>query len=242
MNTEIDRYRALDDSVTAASEFLHVPRGDIFELAKAWATVGPELWAKTGPDTFYASWTGAVGASAISANIIDQLSRVAVWNVLHQVFSRDLRWTYLDYGCGTAAVSFPFLSRCEVGVLLDVANANQEFVAWRLQRHGLTQAAVLTPDKAPALPAGSFNFVTCVDVLEHLTNPSEVFAQLDRLLQPEGLLLLRAPWAREDEDFGEHLAEAPLDWHRSGGGADSLAAGFSVLAELADGGLYQKRR
>ncbi|MBI2300817.1 MAG: methyltransferase domain-containing protein, partial [Armatimonadetes bacterium] len=170
----------------------------------------------------------------MAANVLDQFSRVNVWSVLYQLFARDEHSVYLDYGCGTASVSFAFLNRCDVAVLLDVPNDSQAFVRWRVERAGLQQVAVMTPDDAPGLPDGGFSLVACIDVLEHLPDPSAAFAGLQRVLRPGGLLLLRAPWARDDEDFGEHLPEATDNWHAPGGGAAQLLAGFERLAEIAD--------
>lgn len=50
------------------------------------------------------------------------------------------------------------------------------------------------------LPAASFDLITLWDVIEHLTNPTEVIADIHRLLKPEGLLVVNYPdygsWAR----------------------------------------------
>ena len=40
-----------------------------------------------------------------------------------------------------------------------------------------------------ARPTGRFDCITCFEVLEHTTNPAQVFAELDELLTEPGLVL-----------------------------------------------------
>jgi SAM-dependent methyltransferase len=242
VSVEIDRAQAQDEAVTDACAWLGVPRAQFFDLARQWHDRGRALWSETDPAGFYRAWTGDTGRVALCANILDQFSRDIVWSILHGVFTQVPVSFYLDYGCGSAALSFPFLGRCTGAVLVDVPNAQQEFVRWRLERAGLRDAVVTTPDAAESLPADSFGLIACVDVLEHLPNPTAVFARLDQQLAPGGMFVFRAPWAREDEDFGEHLPEATADWHRPAGGAEQLAARYRCLLGIEHGGLYLKER
>lgn len=50
------------------------------------------------------------------------------------------------------------------------------------------------------LPNASFDLITLWDVIEHLTNPTDVIADIHRLLKPDGLLVVNYPdygsWAR----------------------------------------------
>jgi SAM-dependent methyltransferase len=40
------------------------------------------------------------------------------------------------------------------------------------------------------LPPGSFDVISCIEVIEHTLEPKEVVTEIARLLKPEGLLLL----------------------------------------------------
>lgn len=240
MSLEVLRHRAAEEAITEACAYLSVDRPAFFELALRWAEVGPTLWSQTSPGTFYTSWRGDLGQAAVAANVMDQFSRQDVWAMTHQLLTRRQDWVYLDYGCGTASISFPFLNHCRTAVLLDVPNDSQEFVRWRVAQHGLQHTVVCTPEQSDQLPPQAFSVIACIDVLEHLPQPTAVFEQLDALLQPGGLLLFRAPWAREGEDFGEHLPEATAEWHRPGGGAEQLTARYTAIAPLNFGAVYQK--
>ncbi len=242
MSIEVRRHRAAEEAVTDACEFLEVTRPEFFDLAEAWEQVGPALWQSCTPATFYTSWRGDAGKSAVAANVMDQFSRGEIFEMLGIVFDRLDQVIYLDFGCGTGAVSYPYLHRALSAVMIDVPNANQDYLRWRLVRAGLNEVALLEPNTLPQLPDATFNLIACIDVLEHLTNPTEVFAQLDRVLRIGGLFLFRAPWARDNEDFGEHLPEATRDWHRPGGGGQILQLGYQLVGQVTHGGLYQKQR
>lgn len=241
MPNEINRAEACHAAIGDACAWLCLTPAEFFAAARQWTTLGPALWAETDPETFYTAWLGEAGRSGICANIIDQFSRTEIFFLLEAIFDQFPIGFYLDYGCGTAAVSWPFLSRATSAVLVDVPNLSQQFVQWRVEQAGLRDVAVLPPEAAGSLPDGLMDLVVCVDVLEHLPNPTAIFLQLDRLVKPGGLLLHRSPWAREDEDLGEHLQEATADWHRPGGGAQLVGALYEVVQPVAFGGLYRKK-
>ena len=55
----------------------------------------------------------------------------------------------------------------------------------------------------PRLAAGQFDLIVCFGVLEHLPVPDKLIASLDRLLAPNGVLLLSTPDRDRDADAGE---------------------------------------
>ena len=91
-------------------------------------------------------------------------------------------------------------------------------------------------------PGGvSFDLIICVDVLEHLKNPSEVFIKkIDPKLRKGGVLLLTAPWGG---GHITHLEEAPADWHRSGAKvlADRYRRKF-IIEPIDVSGIYLKTK
>jgi GT2 family glycosyltransferase/SAM-dependent methyltransferase len=54
----------------------------------------------------------------------------------------------------------------------------------------------------PRLPAGRFDLIVCFGVLEQLAVPERVLACLERLLAPDGLLLVSTPDSRRPADDG----------------------------------------
>jgi 2-polyprenyl-3-methyl-5-hydroxy-6-metoxy-1,4-benzoquinol methylase len=173
--------------------------------------------------------------------VLDQFSRPEIWHVTSELRRQTSLGYFLDYGCGSAVITWTALPDCAEAVLVDVPNLNQEFVRWRLDHYDSHQAAVLTPDEAAVFPAGMFDTIFCIDVLEHLPEPTPIFERFDQWLKPGGILLHRSPWAKPDEQLCEHLAEATADWFRPGGGASQLAQRYNTLTELPFGGVYMKR-
>jgi 2-polyprenyl-3-methyl-5-hydroxy-6-metoxy-1,4-benzoquinol methylase len=101
-----------------------------------------------------------------------------------------LRW--LDYGCGAGGL-LRFLAEAgslNIGgkaVPIDVIGFDPGSYSDRLSELGTT---VLSESELDALPAGSFDVVTCIEVLEHVMYPVPVVKRLARLLAPGGLLQL----------------------------------------------------
>ncbi|MCC7491325.1 MAG: class I SAM-dependent methyltransferase [Fimbriimonadaceae bacterium] len=241
MDLEVWRCQVLDQAVTDFCTWQGWPRDRFFEAAARWGEVGPALWAQSTPTTFYTGWTAEAGQVAVARNLIDQASRLYLFDLLQRIITQAGRpEAYLDYGCGSGLLSYSFLDQLGDAVLCDVPNSNQEFLRWRLAHHQQRNAAAVTPEEAAALPEQTFTLVVCIDVLEHLAEPTAVLQQLHRLLRVGGLLLHRSPWARDDEDLDEHLPEATADWHRPGGGRDFLAQHFRCVVEIESGGLYQR--
>ena len=84
------------------------------------------------------------------------------------------------------------------------------------------------------MPSASFDFVLCTEVLEHVSEPRRVCAELHRVLRPGGQILVTVPFVGE-------LHEEPHDYHRftSHGIEATLAdAGFEVSAAEPLTGYY----
>lgn len=244
MDIDTERLRALDQAITDAVAFLGLPtRGAFFDLAQQWPEHRDRLWANHTPDGFYRAWQGDAGRSNLCANVLDQFSRQALWAVLYSIVTQNAPLgAFLDYGCGSGALSFPFVGSCRAAVLVDLPNLAQEFLRARVQAGGLSHVIVATPEQVAETGPALFDLVCCIDVLEHLPEPTALFAQLDRWLKPGGLFCQRAPWATPNEPLCEHLPEAPLDWHKPGGGAAQLTERYELLFALDYGGLYRKLR
>jgi SAM-dependent methyltransferase len=100
--------------------------------------------------------------------------------------------TLLDYGCGDGT----FLAQsAREGLSAVGLEADERLVAdcaARLAKPGLRFAHV---DEADHLEAGGFDMIFCMEVLEHCTADAAavVLARLDRLLGPQGTLVVSVP-------------------------------------------------
>jgi len=108
--------------------------------------------------------------------------------------SRPLQW--LDYGCGNGAL-LRFLAE-QNDLPVQAAGFDESAVSQRLKSQGFE---FYDRNALRRLQRGSFDVITCIEVIEHTLEPKEVVMEISRLLKPGGLLLLttgnmHAPLAR----------------------------------------------
>ena len=97
--------------------------------------------------------------------------------------SRPLQW--LDYGCGNGAL-LRFLAE-QKDLQVHAAGFDESAVSQRLNIQG---CELHDRNALQMLPSGSFDVITCIEVIEHTLEPKAVVAEIARLLKPQGLLLL----------------------------------------------------
>jgi SAM-dependent methyltransferase len=102
---------------------------------------------------------------------------------------RPVKW--LDYGCGAGAL-LRFLRQGPLrlrGVDVSIEAYGSDLGAWaeRLARDG---ERILDEAELARLPEGTFDVVSCIEVLEHTVDPAAVVLRLARCLAPGGILLL----------------------------------------------------
>jgi 2-polyprenyl-3-methyl-5-hydroxy-6-metoxy-1,4-benzoquinol methylase len=182
-----------------AREFLKVNADEFDNLAREWPNLSKELWKGKSPVEFYTSWKGIYGRANICANIRDQFSRNIVYYELKENVKQ--KKVFLDYGCGTGVMFFPFIKRFEKSYLLDVKNLAKDFLKFRCSKYGLTPI-VLNEKEYNLIPNGSVDLSICIDVLEHIRDPSFLFSVIDSKLKRGSILIFRAPFkASHHEPF-----------------------------------------
>lgn len=107
--------------------------------------------------------------------------------------------TLLDCGAGTGRFAQEMEKQCRVLVLDDHAEALERLRT----RFRPDQILALAGDQVP-LPAASLDYVTALDVLEHVPDDAAVVRGFARLLKPGGLAVITVPasralWSEWDE-------------------------------------------
>jgi 2-polyprenyl-3-methyl-5-hydroxy-6-metoxy-1,4-benzoquinol methylase len=87
--------------------------------------------------------------------------------------------------------------------LADVSSTLLDFCRWRLHQRGL-YAELIDLKKRP-LPGQRFDFVTAMDVFEHLDEPSQAIDAIDQALKPGGYVYGRFDSEPEDADRPQHI-------------------------------------
>lgn len=108
----------------------------------------------------------------------------------------------LDCGAGTGRFAQEMARRCDVTVLDD----HEEALRLLRTRFPTHKVISLAGDRVP-LPDGSLDYVTALDVLEHVPDDAAVVRGFHRLLRPGGIALVTVPadmalWS--DWDVGLH--------------------------------------
>jgi ubiquinone/menaquinone biosynthesis C-methylase UbiE len=105
----------------------------------------------------------------------------------------------LDCGAGTGRFALEMQAHCRVLVL----DNHEESLRLLRTRFSAGQILSLAGDRVP-LPDGSLDYVTALDVLEHVPDDTAVVAGFHRLLKPGGLAVVTVPasmalWSDWDE-------------------------------------------
>jgi SAM-dependent methyltransferase len=135
----------------------------------------------------------------------------------------------LDVGCATKPYAALFADRVETHFGVDVP----------FTYHSKGTIDAFAPSHALPFRNGSFDFVLCTEVLEHVPDPEKSWAEIARVLKPGGVALVTTP-------FIYRLHEMPYDFwritppahrmmvERAGLAVDEIACRGGYIAVLVD--------
>ena len=205
------------------AEYLGYPEKQVFErcrvgageLAGAWQAAAPrgaeqvsEFYRQNDAYLYDLTWWHAL------ADDDSALSQVEALELARGYRAR----TVLDFGSGIGSLGL-LLARNGLDVTLAEINpALNDYARWRFERRGLS--ARFLDVGAEELPEAAFDFVSAVDVLEHVPDPRSVLLSLAAALRPGGTLFIHLPieadssrpmhlW-HDPETLLRHLGEAGL--------------------------------
>jgi SAM-dependent methyltransferase len=148
--------------------------------------------------------------------LCDDNSPLAYVTALHFARQQECA-SYLDFGAGPGSGGVLFARHGFDVVLADIAAPVLRFSQWRL---GLRKLPARVLDlKEAKLPARAFDFVTAMDVFEHLFDPVAAIEELWTAMKPGGYI------------YGRFHADAD-DHEQSGHIVRDFAPTFQRMAEL----------
>lgn len=109
----------------------------------------------------------------------------------------DLHGTVIDLGCGTRPYAREILSYADRHIGVD----------WQNSLHRAQPDIVADLNKPLPLQDEAIDCVVAFEVLEHIAEPAVMLAEANRILRPNGRLLLSVP-------FQWWIHEAPWDYQR----------------------------
>lgn len=130
-----------------------------------------------------ARFRAAVESQGTSSDPIYQM-------VLKELNNCQNKGSLLDVGCGTGELLKTLHDQdCRFQTAgIDILEQSESFPARaRYFRHNLDQPF------DEVFEGETFDIVTCIEVIEHLENPRQLFAGLARLIKPGGTLILTTP-------------------------------------------------
>lgn len=120
----------------------------------------------------------------------------------------------LDAGCasGYQSLEAARLARMVVGVDLGpefILTAHRAALSMGITNTHFQIGSV----EALAFKSASFSRILCAEVLEHVLQPDDVIAELKRILEPDGLLVISVPNENGDGTWWRRLRNLVTGWH-----------------------------
>jgi len=132
----------------------------------------------------------------------DDASPLAYVTALHFARQRGCH-SYLDFGAGVGSGAILFVRHGFEATLADISSPLLRFSRWRLDQRALS--AICVDLKTSTLPRHAFDFVTAMDVFEHLADPEGTVELLSEVLRCGGFLYARIA-SEVDPDRPQHIA------------------------------------
>jgi mycofactocin glycosyltransferase len=112
--------------------------------------------------------------------------------------------TYLDFGSGVGSGALLFASNGFDVSLADISSVMLSFCRFRFELR--KRRAMFIDLKESPLPDSAFDFITAMDVFEHLVDPVGTVDTLDRCLKPGGYVYGRFA-SDEDRERPQHIVQ-----------------------------------
>jgi mycofactocin system glycosyltransferase len=206
------------------AEYLGKPENEVFErcreaaseLAGAWHAAAPreaeqvsDFYRHTDAYLYDLTWWHAL------ADDESALSQVEALELAKGYRAR----TVLDFGSGIGSLGLLFAHNGLDVTLAEINPALNDYARWRFDRRDLS--ACFLNGGSEVLPEAAFDFISAVDVLEHVPEPRSMLMKLAAALRPGGTLFIHMP-TEADHSRPMHL------WHDPN----------AILCHLGEAGLW----
>jgi SAM-dependent methyltransferase len=105
----------------------------------------------------------------------------------------DPQFRLLDFGCGNGNYGFVIASEYPQSRIDSYDSDQSKFPRLRDLKGTPDNLYFLSREAFSSLPAWSYDFILCIDVLEHIEDDAGTLKHLVGLLKPEGILFIHLP-------------------------------------------------
>ena len=156
---------------------------------------------------FYSEIVGERHVADLAAWHITSKTYIADTLKLQQRFSRDL---VLDFGggIGTHALANAMSSKVEHVFFVDINETNRKFVEYRAKKLGVEKKITFC-NKIQDTQISKFDTVICLDVLEHLADPTTQIKIFNEMMDYDSIALFNWYFYKgEKNEYPFHIDEA----------------------------------
>lgn len=216
------------DIVSDLVEYTRLPREELDALLRREANSFRAEWFLTPPRQRLDDWFYLSSVTYLFGNAIHEPQRL-----LRVVADRGARpGRALDFGGGTGNLALGLAVSGWTVDYLERSALQKDFVAFRIDRHGLADRVRILHDWEP-LERDAYDLVCAIDVLEHVE-------QLDELLDERLLPGIRdGGWLVESSPFARSLSN-PMHHEHRGLEATLRSSGFELEAETDAGRVWRR--
>lgn len=193
---EIGRWRGMDD----LSEVRRRCESSLGDLKEDWQAMVPQVDASS-VARYYENADRCIEELMWWHTLRDDCSPLAYVTALDLATTASGR-NYLDFGSGVGSGALLFEAHGFAITLADISSTMLAFCRQRFATRGRTAQCVDL--KEHSLPDATFDFITAMDVFEHLVDPIGALDALARALRPGGTIYGRFA-AADDHDRPQHI-------------------------------------
>ena len=158
---------------------------------------------------FYTEIVGDKHVADLAAWHITSRDYIADTLILQQRFSRDL---VLDFGggIGTHALANAMSPEVEHVFFVDINQTNRKFVEYRANKLGLTNKLTFCKT-IKETEVSKFDTIVCLDVLEHLSDPSSQLDDFYKIMGPDSIGLFNWYFYKgENNEYPFHIDDEKI--------------------------------
>lgn len=176
-------------------------RGAVEAVKLEWQARGTDAADRTAVEKFYDGTEAYIFELMWWHTLVDDVSPLA-YMVARDLAQQRGCQRYLDFGAGVGSAGILFAKAGFDVSLADISSSLLGFSDWRLRRRGTV--CRLIDLKTEPLPSEAYDFVTAMDVWEHLVDPVATVDVIADAMAPGGILFGRFA-AEADANYPQHI-------------------------------------